>query len=272
MKKIILLLICVCVLFTAIPAGAKDTLFIDEPKRGMMLTKLSNGPFQTGGFIVFLECQQADDKWYVRYAFVDSEQEATEVLNDNNYKYSANHSLDWFNGIYKFYKTVKPIQQETKGEVIEVEIAEVIPPEVQEILDQTQIQEKKKEMTMVSFLFAVLGSVTFWIIYIVVGLFVGTCFIRKFADDTYGIISGQETISKFMDRQYGDEFPAFLILMFILIFYYVLWFFPLMCIILYYTVIVVIGKTLWPGFIKLTSIVDKATPDISIKVKKNEEE
>jgi hypothetical protein len=119
---------------------------------------------------------------------------------------------------------------------------------------------------MLSFMFAVLGSVTFWAIYGVISLFIGTFFLKRNHENTFEeIVNGWTSVDDFDDFIifFGDVLCPF-------IWVYIFW--PI--IILWYIIAFIfslIFKTIIANIIRKAIIfADKATPEISFNIKKKE--
>jgi len=111
------------------------------------------------------------------------------------------------------------------------------------------------------FQFAVLGSVTFWIFYIVISLFAGIILMRWWWPDFLKWLLGEN--KGYM--KVCDEFP---IVLCTCIFYFGMWPLAIVGIICYYIFGFTFGSILGPGIRKILQLVNALTPDISIKVKK----
>lgn len=105
-----------------------------------------------------------------------------------------------------------------------------------------------------TFLFGVLGSITFWVLFFAVGLFVGSQLIRHFAPKTFKFIKTGEVI-------YVDSAVAYIIIVFVhLIFWPV---------ILFAVIIgLIISKIFWPLLCKAIRTSLSLVPDIDIEIKK----
>jgi len=108
------------------------------------------------------------------------------------------------------------------------------------------------------FLFGVLGSVIFWLIYGVGSVAVGTWSLKKYAPKVFEYI---KTNGKEGDT---DPIDVFICITFHMLF----WYLPIIA----YGIYWILKTILWQPIRKTIMSVDKATPDISIKVKKNETE
>jgi len=119
---------------------------------------------------------------------------------------------------------------------------------------------------MISFLFAVLGSVTFWICYFMISIFMGLCMIKHFAPHCFKYI---ETKGK--ENKYGgmrncahtvDSFEVAVVVCFQICF----WPISLMCLITVWLMKYIVT----PISVNILSNIAKLIPDISIKVDKKE--
>jgi len=110
---------------------------------------------------------------------------------------------------------------------------------------------------MLSFMFAVLGSVTFWIGYALVGLFVGTMTIKKFAPKTWAYITTGEKNYMLM----------WMDLICITVSHTIFW--PLTAIAFgfYFFFKYVVTFLVWKPFFKLLAFIDTITPNITIEKK-----
>jgi hypothetical protein len=119
---------------------------------------------------------------------------------------------------------------------------------------------------MLSFMFGVLGSVAFWAIYGVITLFIGTFFLKRNHENTFDeIVNGRIIIDDI------DDFITFFgEIICPCVWVYIFW--PV--IILWYIIAFIsnlIFKTIIANIIRKAIIfADKAIPDISINVKKEE--
>lgn len=112
---------------------------------------------------------------------------------------------------------------------------------------------------MFGFMFSVLGSVVFWVFYIVIGLFIASVMFKKFAPKSYAFIkSGKRDIKKHGD----DSIIAFVSCSFFM----VLWPVCLMCVLIWYVFKLVIFKF----FAKAICFAAESVPEFKI-VKKGDE-
>lgn len=104
-----------------------------------------------------------------------------------------------------------------------------------------------------SFMFGVLGSVMFWVIFIGVGFFIGSLLLRYLAPIRYSEIVNNHRIC----GNFGDPVAAFFLLIIIFLF----WPIVLAGVI----VVFIIRKALWPIFCKSIKATVSLVPDIEIK-------
>ena len=104
-----------------------------------------------------------------------------------------------------------------------------------------------------SFMFGVLGSVLFWVVFIGVGFFVGCLLLRHLAPKRYNSIVNNHRICD----AWGDPVAAF----FLLIAVFLFWPIVLVAVI----AIFVIRKVLWPMFCKSIKATASLVPEIQIK-------
>lgn len=107
---------------------------------------------------------------------------------------------------------------------------------------------------MLSFMLGVLGSVTFWIFFLMIGFFIGSLLLKNLTPYLY-----QEFIEERLNSD--EKFQLF----FVAIAFFILW--PITLIISF--IVLLFKKVLWPVFIKLVKTSISLVPDIKI-VKKEE--
>ncbi len=114
---------------------------------------------------------------------------------------------------------------------------------------------------MVAFLFASLGSMFFWMAYIVVMLFVGTYLLKKFSPEVIEFVRTGK-------KEECDDAPYYI---FILIIFYIFWFLILIGIGIYYIfkfIGIIFKVTVW-GLIKSAILfADKNTPSVDERKEK----
>jgi hypothetical protein len=116
-----------------------------------------------------------------------------------------------------------------------------------------------------TFLFAVLGSVMFWIGYVFITVFIGTLLFKHLMPVLYnGIISGW-SIYKF-ENKFDEQFS---IIVACIICLYLFW--PVLLIIVIFKFILkILWKTFWKFFTKTVIKIDQNLPEISFKKKEEE--
>ena len=114
-----------------------------------------------------------------------------------------------------------------------------------------------KGENIMSFMFGVLGSVTFWIVFGAMGIFVGTLLLRQIAPSVLNWIKEGEKIK---DGWWGP--PSF----FIIIGCFMLWPITLIATL----IVFIIRRLLWPLFVKTIRASISLVPDIEIKKKKDQ--
>ena len=110
---------------------------------------------------------------------------------------------------------------------------------------------------MLSFMFAVLGSVIFWVVYVIVGLFVGPMTLKKFASRTWRFITTGE---KHWCLCWMDVIV-------ITIGHVILWPLTIIGFGFHFFFKYVITFVVWKPFFKLLTYIDKITPDVKIEKK-----
>ncbi len=119
-------------------------------------------------------------------------------------------------------------------------------------------------MTTFPFMVAVLGSVTFWVIYGLITLVIGTVCIRLIAPDTHRCIVAGNTHA-------GSSYMCWEGVVIVALLNYALWPVILAAAFVYYFIKIVIGKFLFskvigPAFQLLYKNVDKAVPNVRIDI------
>ncbi len=114
---------------------------------------------------------------------------------------------------------------------------------------------------MIEFMFSVLGSVVFWILFFVVGFFAGTLVLKKLSKDLYGFIIGKNA------NPYGSFGLNYIPVIVILFFIYLFW--PIILAIM--AIGFIIKHVLWKSFCSGVKAVDSVIPDIQFKKREDGE-
>ena len=99
---------------------------------------------------------------------------------------------------------------------------------------------------MTNFMFAVLGSVTFWAVYLVLSMFVATILLKLLAKDAYSYVTDGDRHSDYDSGEYCCVVIAFIIFWQIILAVVVLW--------------ALVSKALWPLICKTITSIDKVLP------------
>jgi len=110
---------------------------------------------------------------------------------------------------------------------------------------------------MLSFMFAVLGSTLFWVLFIVVGFFAGCLTLRFMAPKTYRRITKEHRLRDEID----DPVPGFVILVAVFLFWPIFLIGAIICFL--------IRKIFWPLLCKSIAATASIIPDIEIKQHKD---
>lgn len=114
---------------------------------------------------------------------------------------------------------------------------------------------EKKEENIMGFMFGVLGSVTFWIVYGAISIFIGSLMLKNLAPNFYRyLMTGKDNTA------WDPVGPVFFGVM---VGCFIIW--PITLII--YTGIFIISRILWPLFVKAIRASVSMVPDIEIKRK-----
>lgn len=112
---------------------------------------------------------------------------------------------------------------------------------------------------MMSFMFAVLGSFVFWGVFGLIGLIIGTMFLKRMAPKTWEFVTtGEKTCSLW--------WPDLIV---ILIVCYVFWPVVALGFGVYLFVKYVLKWIAWTPFCTLVKFIDKNTPTIDVKIKED---
>jgi len=118
---------------------------------------------------------------------------------------------------------------------------------------------------MIEFMFGVLGSVVFWILFFMVGFFAGTLVLKRIAPKTYLFVTtGKFTWFRSQTKPTGSDW---IVLLFLLLFIYVCW--PIVVAIL--AIGLIVKYALWKPFCSGVKAVDSIIPDIQFKKKDDTE-
>ena len=117
---------------------------------------------------------------------------------------------------------------------------------------------------MLSFMFSVLGSFVFWVLFFVAGFFVGSLLMKNCFPSVFKYITtkerdlckGYQTICR---SPVDLIFQAILIMLF--------WPLVLLYVVIIFSLKVLFGKILWPSFCKGVEMAASSIPDIEIKKK-----
>ena len=110
---------------------------------------------------------------------------------------------------------------------------------------------------MISFLFAVLGSVGFWAVYFILSIFVATITLKIMAKRTFSFITGGVKHRSYEHTEYY----------FMVLIHFVLW--PLILAVM--LVYLALSKAAWPSLCKAIVSIDKMVPTVEFKKGKKEE-
>ncbi len=126
---------------------------------------------------------------------------------------------------------------------------------------------------MISFMLAVLGSVTFWIVYFGLSLFVGTLLYRYCAPKSYNWLVNDICQPCEDDTVFSEGYKESRELerawhtIWMIIFFYIFW--PFISIAI--TIGFIFKNVLFKSFIGIIKIIDKNIPDIQFKKKETDE-
>ncbi len=121
---------------------------------------------------------------------------------------------------------------------------------------------------MISFMFGVLGSVVFWVLYSVFSFVIGGALLRRMAPATYTTIkTGERPMSKMYASLKADA--TGMVLVFIAI--YLFWSLILACIVFWFAV-KIIFKIVTPPIRQFIAKTADIIPDIEIKTNQKERE
>ena len=121
---------------------------------------------------------------------------------------------------------------------------------------------------MINFMFGVLGSIGFWVLFFVVGFFAGTVVFKRIAPKMYNFVLGRSR--SFNDRWMNGD--SWVILIFVIILIYFFWPIIIAALLIGFIIKHLFKTILWKSFQKAVNSVDSIIPTIKFEKRGGDKE